>query len=453
MVGESSSERGLGFGSPKSRATGLGPTDRVGEPVNLSALSNSTPTMKTIKFVGLDVHAETVAVGVAVHGEEVRSYGIIEAHTHAIDRLHQRLSGPGIEVRYVYEAGPTGFALCRHLRARGLVCEVVSPSLVPKPASQRIKTDRRDASTLARLFRAGELSFIRVPDEADEAIRDLVRARLAAVEDLRRSRQRIKAFLLRHGRRYSGKSSWTAAHLNYLSKQVFGFPAQQLAFEEQVRAADEPAARLERLTTAIEEQVQGWSRLPLVKAFMCLRGMALINAVTCVCEIGDFLRFDHPRKLMGYLGLVPSEDSSGTRRRQGGITKTGNEACRRALVEAAWHYRLAAKVSPTIRQRQHDQPRAVVELAWKAQVRLCGRYRALSRRLKRPVVAVTAVARELAAFLWAIARVVDGRQLPARRTDSPPESRPIAEPPQKPGPKTRTYALDPGRKQSRRPKA
>ncbi len=407
--------------------------------------------MKNVEYFGLDVHAETIAVAIAVPGEEVRVYGVIPAHTHSIDRLHQRLGAPGVEVRYVYEAGPTGFALCRHLRARGIVCEVVSPSLVPKAASQRIKTDRRDASALARLFRAGELGFIRIPDEADEAIRDLVRARLAAVEDQRRARQRIKGFLLRHGRRYSGKTSWTAEHLNYLSKQVFPFPAQQLAFEEHVRAADEPAARLARLTAAIEEQVQGWTRLPLVKAFMCLRGMTLINAVTCVCEIGDFLRFDHPRKLMGFLGLVPSEDTSGTRRRQGAITKTGNEACRRALGEAAWYYRLAAKVSTSIRQRQHGQPRAVVELAWKAQVRLCGRYRGLSRRLKKPVVAVTALARELAGFLWAIAHVVEGKELPPRRVDGP------AKKPGKNGwkaaagvAKARVYTLEPARKLGRR---
>jgi len=420
VVGEDSSERGLVFGKPEARATRLRPTGRIREPVNLSAVENPSPTVKTIKYVGLDVHAETIAVAIAVPGEEVRHYGTIPAHTHAIDRLHQRLSEPGVEVRYVYEAGPTGFALCRHLRSRGIVCEVVCPSLVPKQPSKRIKTDRRDARDLARLFRSGELTFIRVPDEADEAMRDLVRARLAAVEDLRRARQRVKSLLLRHGRRYPGKCSWTPAHLNYLSKQTFKFPAQQLAFEELVKATEEPAGRLERLTSAIEEQVQGWSRQALVKALMCLRGVALINAVTLVCEIGDFLRFEHPRQLMGFLGLVPSEESTGTKRRQGAITKAGNEACRRALVEAAWHYRLPAKVSPTIRQRQHGQPRAVVEEAWKAQVRLCGRYRALTRRLKRPVIAVTAVARELAGFVWAIAQVSEGRRLPPRQVESTP---------------------------------
>ncbi len=197
---------------------------------------NSSPTEQKLKQVGLDVHAETIAVAIADANGDLRSYGNIPAHTHALDRLHQRLSEDGSRVRYVYEAGPAGFALCRHLRAHGILCDVVSPSLIPKRASDRVKTDRRDALTLARLLRAGELTSIHVPDEADEALRDLVRGRLAAVEDLRRCRQRIKGFLLRYGRRYSGQSSWTAAHLNYLSTVKFPFPAQQIAFEELLNA-------------------------------------------------------------------------------------------------------------------------------------------------------------------------------------------------------------------------
>lgn len=373
-------------------------------------------TTAIVTFVGLDVHAETIAVAIADPSGEVRSYGNIPAHTAALDKLNKLLSAKGVELRYVYEAGPTGFALCRHLRSKGIVCEVVSPSLVPKCSSDRVKTDRRDAILLARLFRAGELTYVNIPDEDDEAIRDLVRTRLAAVEDLRRCRQRIKGFLLRYGRRYSGKSSWTAEHLNYLSKQTFKLPAQQIAFEELVKAVEDPAARIERLTTALEEQAKSWSRFQTVQALMCLRGMAFINAVTWVAEIGDFSRFDHPDKLAAFIGITPSEDSSGQRRKQGSITKTGNEACRRAVVEAAWQYRLPAMVSPTIRARQHGQPKAVVDTAWKAQVRLCARYRHLVASRKKPVVAVTAVARELVGFIWAITHIVAGEIVPTRQS-------------------------------------
>lgn len=424
---------------------------------------NSSPTPQRIKYVGLDVHAETIAVAIADSNGELRSYGNIPAHTVALDKLHRRLSEDGSEVRYVYEAGPTGFALCRHLRSHDIVCEVVCPSLIPKRASDRVKTDRRDALTLARLFRANELIFIHVPDEADEAIRDLVRCRLAAVQDLRRCRQRIKGFLLRYGKRYSGKSSWTAAHLNYLSTVKFSFPAQQIAFEELLNAVQDPADRIERLEKAIEAHVKTWARWPLVQAIMCLRGLALINAVTWVAEIGDFSRFDHPSKLMAFVGLTPSEDSSGQRRQQGAITKAGNAACRRALVEAAWQYRLPARVTPTIRARHHGQAKAVLDIAWKAQVRLCNRYRHLVVSRKQPVVALTAVARELVGFIWAIARTAAGQPVPIRQAKPAPSPapkpasgkvphgrksatpQPVAKPPAKV-----EYTLDPNRKYQKR---
>ena len=386
---------------------------------------NPSPTSPKLKHVGLDVHAETIAVAIADPSGEVRSYGNIPAHTHALDKLHKRLTEDGSHVRYVYEAGPTGFALCRHLRGQNIPCDVVSPSLIPKRASDRVKTDRRDALTLARLLRAGELTSIHVPDEADEAIRDLVRCRLAAVEDLRRCRQRVKGFLLRYGRRYSGKSSWTAGHLNYLSTVKFPFPAQQIAFEELLNAVKDPADRIQRLEAALEDQVKTWKRLPLVQAFMCFRGLAQINAVTWVAEIGDFCRFDHPSQLMAFIGITPSESSSGQRRQQGGITKTGNAACRRAITEAAWQYRLPARVTPTIRTRHHGQPKALTDIAWKAQVRLCSRFKHLLAARKKSVVALTAVARELVGFLWAAARIVDGLPVPSR-----PD--PAATPPAKP---------------------
>ena len=407
-MGDGPRRRGLEAALAASRATRLWKDGSLRLPDNNECPMNSSPTLQRIKYIGLDVHAETIAVGLAASSGDLRSYGNIPAHTHALDKLHRRLSEDGAEVRYVYEAGPTGFALCRHLRSRQIVCEVVSPSLIPKRASDRVKTDRRDALNLARLFRAGELTPIHVPDEMDEAIRDLVRCRLTAVQDLRRCRQRIKGFLLRYGRRYSGKSSWTAEHLNYLSAIKFSFPAQQIAFEELLSAVKDPADRIERLETALEEQIKTWARLPLVKALMCLRGLALINAVTWVAEIGEFSRFDHPSKLMAFVGLTPSEDSSGQRRQQGSITKTGNAACRRAVVEAAWQYRLPARVTPTIRARHHGQSKAVLDIAWKAQVRLCSRYRQLVVR-KKPVIALTAVARELVGFIWAITRTVEGK--------------------------------------------
>lgn len=373
---------------------------------------HTSPTVNTIKYVGLDVHGESIAVAVAEATGEVRSYGNIPSHTHALDKLHKKLSADGATVHYIYEAGPTGFWLARHLRERKLVCQIVSPSLIPKRASDRVKTDRRDALALARLYRAGELTFVHVPDQTDEAIRDLVRTRLRAVEDLRRCRQRIKAFLLRYGRRYSGKSSWTTEHLNYLSVQKFELAGQQLAFEELVNAAQDPAQRLERLTLAIEQQVAQWSRLPMVKALMSLRGFALIHAATWVAEIGDFNRFEHPTQLMSFIGITPSEDSSGKRRLQGSITKAGNDACRRAIVEAAWQYRLPARITPGIRARHAGLPKAITDIAWKAQTRLCERYLHLLRQHKKPVVIITALGRELAGFVWAIARAVDGQPVP-----------------------------------------
>ena len=224
---------------------------------------NPSPTAQIIKYVGLDVHAQTIAVAIAHEGGDVVSYGTIPAHSHSIDRLHKKLTEGGAQVRYVYEAGPTGFWLARHLRGKKITCEIVSPSLVPRKSGDRVKTDRRDALTLARLYRAGELSFVHVPDEADEAMRDLVRTRLRAVEDLRRCRQRIKGYLLRYGRRYDGRSAWTAEHLNYLSRQKFDHPGQQLAFEELLNAVADPAQRIQRLTQAIEAQVATWSRRPL----------------------------------------------------------------------------------------------------------------------------------------------------------------------------------------------
>jgi transposase len=361
---------------------------------------------RNILHLGLDVHKESIAVAIGCGDGSVRRYGEIPGHLQAVDQLISRLQKSGQELRFCYEAGPFGFGLCRHLRQRGFRCDVVAPSLIPRKAGNRIKTDARDAEQLARLFRAGELTAIRVPDETDEAIRDLIRGRLSAVFDQRRARQRLKGFLLRLGFRYPGKTSWTPAHMNYLSKLKMPHPGQQIVLEEYIGAIQSASERLERLTTQVQGQLAGWKWEPVVRALMCLRGFNVINALTLVAEIGDIERFNSPRPLMSFLGLVPSEHSSGNQRQQGAITKAGNGAARRALVEAAHQYRIPPRISPTIRQRQHGQPEAIRQIAWKAQQRLHARHRRLSSRKKRAGVVVTALARELCGFVWAIARAV-----------------------------------------------
>ena len=369
---------------------------------------------KVIHYLGLDVHKETIAVSIAPqHSTEVRRYGIINGNLDAVDKLIKKLSHDGVELRFVYEAGPCGFVLCRHLRNQGIVCEVVAPSLIPRKASDRVKTDRRDADQLARLFRAGELTAIRVPDQEDEAVRDLIRARHAAVDDLRKLRHRLKGFLLRLGFRYTGKSSWTDAHKRYLSGLVMPQAPQQIVFQECIHAIDDASARLERLEAAVLNALPGWKWEPVVRALMSLRGVQELTAMTLVAEVGDFSRFDDARSLMHFFGLTPSEHSSGGARTQGGITKSGNAHCRRVLSEAAWQYRLKPKVSEAIQKRQEGQSKDVRLIAWKAQVRLNARFKQLAAK-KKSVVAATAVARELAGFVWAIARKIKPADQPAK---------------------------------------
>ena len=358
---------------------------------------------KTVHYIGLDVHKETIAVAIAPqHSTEVRQYGIIGGSLEAVDKLLRKLSQPGIELRVVYEAGPCGFVLCRHLRSKGIDCDLVSPSLIPKKASDRVKTDRRDAEQLARLYRAGELSAIHVPDQEDEAVRDLVRARYSAITDQKQARNRLKGFLLRLGYRYTGKSSWNDAHKRYLSGLVMPQAAQQIAFQEYIHAIDDATDRLERLTQAVEDAVTGWKWEPVVRALMSLRGVQVLTAMTLVAEVGDFSRFTEARSLMHFFGLTPSEHSSGGSRVQGGITKCGNSHCRRVLTEAAWQYRLKPKVSEAIQKRQEGQSKAVRLIAWQAQERLNKRFKLLAAK-KKSVIAATAIARELAGFVWAIA--------------------------------------------------
>lgn len=357
-------------------------------------------------FVGLDVHQNTVAVAVASVGrEEPRFVGTVAPQWGALSKALDRL-GKREALYVVYEAGPCGYILARQLRAHGYACEVIAPAKIARRPGDRIKTDRRDALLLARAARAGELVSVVIPDERDEALRDLSRAREDAVRARLKARQQLKAMLLRHGHRYSGRSSWTEAHERYLAKVSFTQPAQNITFAEYRSAVREAHERVERLTESMRGQLEHWRMRPVVEALMTLRGVDLIAAMTLVGEIGDFTRFARPPELMGFLGLVPSEYSSGEKRRQGEITKTGNSHARRVLVEAAWNYRFPARMSEALQRRQEGQPKAVRQIAWRAQLRLGKRYRHLSARKLPLNKTCVAIARELSAFVWDIARQV-----------------------------------------------
>jgi transposase len=359
-------------------------------------------------YVGMDVHKDSIDIALAEAGErgEVRHYGTIGGALGDIDRALRKIIAVGGELHVVYEAGPCGYALYRHLAAKGIDCTVVAPSRIPRRAGDRVKTDRRDAEMLARLHRAGELESVYVPLLEDEAVRDLTRAREDAKAAQTRARHQLKSFLLRNGISYAGKTAWTPAHVRWIASVGLPEPVQQLVFQEYVAAVTAAGERLERLEQMLRDTVTAWRMYPVVQALQSLRGVQLVIAATLVAEIGDIGRFDNPRQLMAYLGLTPSEYSSGQSTRRGGITKCGNSHARRMLTEAAWSYRLPARVTPIIAKRQDGQPREVRDIAWKAQVRLCGRYRLLRGRGKEPNKVVIAVARELAGFVWAIARTV-----------------------------------------------
>jgi transposase len=365
-------------------------------------------THPNTRYLGLDVHKASIAVAYVAQdqGAEVTYLGTIGTRQCDLDQLIRKCQSKAKHLVFVDEAGPCGYWLYRYLTQKGYECWVVAPSLIPKKAGDRVKTDRRDAVQLARLMRSGDLTPVYVPKLEDEAIRDLTRAREDTIGDLKAAKFRLKAFLLRHDIRYTGRATWGPAHLRWLSEVVCATPVQQIVFQEYVRAVNEHTERLQRLEQELHEQVQSWRLQPVVEAIQALRGVQFTVAVTIVAELGDLTRFDNPRQLMSYLGLTPSEYSSGERRRQGSITKTGNTHARRALVEGAWAYRHPAKVSRHLQLRLETLPKPIQEISWKAPVRLCKRYRKLSARGKHANQVVVAIARELLAFRWAIAKEV-----------------------------------------------
>jgi transposase len=368
----------------------------------------------SVAYVALDTSKLRNAVAIAEAGRngEIRYLGEIDNAPAATAKLARRLARKHAALTFAYEAGPTGYGLYRQIKSLGHDCIVVAPSLIPQKPGDRVKTNRRDALSLARQLRAGDLTAVWVPDPHHEAVRDLTRARGAAVRDQRAKRQQVSALLLRLGLHYPGKTTWGKAHMAWLAGQKLAHLEQGIALEEMLHAVRQAGDRIARLEQAIHAAVPDWSLAPSATALMALRGIEFIAATTLLAEIGDLTRFRTPRELMAWLGMVPSEHSTGERIRRGAITKTGNRRARSVLVECAWSYRHPPRVGRDKLARLEAAPPAVRDIAWKAQSRLTARYRALRRAGKLDVVAVTAVARELAAFIWAVGVAVGGGRAP-----------------------------------------
>jgi transposase len=359
--------------------------------------------MSKVRFVGLDVHKDSITIAVADHdGLAPQVVATVPHEFRALLKKLKKLGSNG-QLRCCYEAGPTGFGLCRSLCAAGIECIVVAPSLIPKQAGDRVKTDPRDAVKLARFLRSGDLTAVHVPDEHTEAMRDLERAREDAKRAERTGRHQLSKFLLRHGLRYSGKS-WSQRYLDWVRTVHFEREPQQRVLASYLHAVEQATERVNQLTRDIAEMVESWSLKPLVKALQALRGVQLVSAVTIAAELGEMSRFARPSQLMAYLGLVPSEHSSGGTKKRGGITRTGNQHVRKTLVESAWSYRYRPSMSYEIRRRNEGVSPEVREIAWKAQQRLHRRYQRLLGRGKSKQQTVTALARELAGFVWAIGK-------------------------------------------------
>ena len=370
---------------------------------------------KKMRHVGLDVHAETIAVAVAESDGSVRELGTIRNRPEAVRKLIAKL-GDVSQLRVCYEAGPTGYPLYWQLTALGVHCDVIAPSLMPRKAGDRVKTDRKDAAMLARCYRAGDLTAVWVPDAATEALRDLVRAREVAKQDQLRGRHRVSKFLLRHGRqRPDGMKAWTLKHAQWLAQQRFELPTLQVVFDEYRATLALLADRVARLERAIQAALPTLAPVQqsLVGALATLRGVQQVTAATIVSELGTLRRFATARQLMGYTGLVPREHSSGSGVHRGAITKTGNAHLRRVLVEAAWAYRhRPTAASGTLRARQQGQPAPIIAIATQAQQRLCPRYRRFHEQGKPPLAVATMIARELLGFIWAIGHAIEPAPTP-----------------------------------------
>lgn len=367
--------------------------------------------MNTKLYLGLDVHKNSIVVASALaDGSEPQAYGKWGGSNLSVERgllkVRKKFGVEKNEISIVYEAGPSGFVLVRRMTQLGYHCIVVAPSEVPSKAGEKVKTDKRDARKLARLHRAGELDAIHIPEARDEAVRDLCRARTDAMQALSRAKQQLGMFMLRNGHRYDGKTNWTQAHMNYLRRTRMAHPAQQLVLEEYILEVDTLTQRVARIEAHMIEFLPNWGREPYVRALMAFKGFKEVAAMTVVSELGDLSRFSHPRQLMGYLGLVPEEASSGEKRRQGGITKTGNGHARWMLIECASHYSHAPRVSPQLSARQAGQSRELRCIAWRAQNRLNFRFKRLAARQLHRNKVVVAVARELCGFIWELHRQV-----------------------------------------------
>ena len=367
-------------------------------------------TKDNIIFIGLDTHKESTEVAYELDGCESDTihFGKIPSTKQAFTKFARQFQSkyPNATLHFTYEAGPCGYWVYRLLTSLGHCCYVVAPSLIPKKPGDKVKTDKRDALNLAHRLKNADLTPIYVPEPEDEAIRDLSRARESAMNDLKQAKYQLKALLLRNNIRYDGTANWSLKHLRWLTELILPHPCQHIVLQEYLQTVNERIARLDRLDNEMAHHVRLWRYYPVVKALQAMRGVRLLTAVGTIAELGDLTRFDHPRKLMSYLGLVPSESSSGPNRRLGGITKCGNSRARRLLVEGAHSYRYAANISTELQKRQEALPKEIIDIAWKAQLRLCRRYQRLLNRGKHRNVVVTAIAREMAAVIWQISREV-----------------------------------------------